>query len=486
VGAVWLAAACSTDSSRTGRVHLALDGSFPSEAGEAAASTDASSDAVADVSAEPNDPGFVLLPPVTPGASHTFDSGQPPDLRLDRVATFTPRQFRDRSVDPPEAPAQLTPSDIEFFPNASGDLLVVLSTGIIVWLDRDFQIRGSFMVESSNSLAKYRARGDVLWDNEGVLGLTFDPHFDENGYFYVHLVPESTQRVEIWRLRWKPDQVERLWEGRRLVVRFDKPRLASDPVYLTNHNGGNPSFGPDGMLYVALGDGGLGGGLPFEVNLAQDLSSHWGKLLRVDPTGVAPPEAVAYGLRNPFTHGWRGNEVFIGDVGSDTPYSWEEINRLVVNPGESPPPVNFGHIKAVGPCAETPIEWSGPGGVACSQLTDAVHGYRRDDSTFIADDPEGVVPPPGTSNRQAIIVGPAYSGGAYDGYLDNVVLYADLLQGWVRGALFDANGKVVADRHLVHHGKWITGFAVGPDRHVYMLGNFIEQFSIYRIGLERE
>lgn len=423
----------------------------------------------------------VLLPPLTPNATTDFLTPSPPKLVLTRMAQFFPKQLPDLSVDPPEPHDYLSPSDIEFFPDGSGDSLVALSTGLVVWLDRSFAVRGTFQVDSTNSLAKYRARGKQFKDNEGLLGIAFDPHFAENGWFYLHLNSEHLGGVDIWKLRWKPDQVSHLWEGRQLIFHADKPAVAADPAYLGNHDSGNPSFGPDGFLYVALGDGGIGGGLPWDTNAAQDLAEPWGKLLRVDPSGKAPPEIAAYGLRNPFTHSFRGNELFIGDVSADWPQCSDEIDRLVVTPGQSAPPVNFGWPRTCGPCTAETVLWQS----GCDGMVDPVHSYRKDSTSFVADDPEATFPvgQPGAENPSAIILGPAYAGGAYGGYLDNVVLYSDVLQGWLRGVLFDAQGHELADRHLLHHDVWITAYAVGPDTRIYLLGGFVTDFSVYRIDL---
>jgi glucose/arabinose dehydrogenase len=129
---------------------------------------------------------------------------------------------------------------------------------------------------------------------------------------------------------------------RRLVLSFDQPQ--------PNHNGGSLVFGPDDMLYLALGDGGgandSGSGHAPEGN-AQSLSTLLGKVLRIDPrpsiagpyrvprdnpfaTGGGRPEIWAYGLRNP----WRisfdreTDDVWIGDVGQS---AWEEVDMVAFN-----------------------------------------------------------------------------------------------------------------------------------------------------------
>ena len=99
-----------------------------------------------------------------------------------------------------------------------------------------------------------------------------------------------------------------------------------------NHYGGQLAFGPDGFLYVGIGDGNTKAA-------AQDPDSLLGKLVRIDVRrGSTEPEIVAYGLRNPwrFSFDRATGDLLIGDVGADT---WEEVD--VLRRG-APRPVNFG------------------------------------------------------------------------------------------------------------------------------------------------
>jgi hypothetical protein len=476
--------ACSNGDTPAGAIRQALDASVDGSIKDAAMTPEVSADDAGDAHVpEGPEPSWDLLPPTTPGATMDFLTTNPPSLVLTEIAMFDRHDLLDKSVDPPEPHHALVSSDLEFFPDASGDALLVLSTGLIVWLDRNMQVKGTFPVDSSNSFAKYSDRDWKFLDNEGVLGLAFDPHFSDNGFFYLHVTPDAYMGVEIWRLQWKPNQLQRLWESGVRLLKVEKPQIAEIQEYLQSHNGGNLTFGPDGMLYVAIGDGGIYGGMQefWTENPAQSLDNYWGKIVRVDPQGLLDPEIVAYGVRNPFTNVWRGNELYFGDVGQEAYFAWEEINRLVVTPGASLEPANYAHPLALGPCEAMPESW--PYTPDCSTVVEPVHGYRRDDSTFLSEVPGAIVPEPGTMNRQAVILGPAYPGGGYDGYLDNVVLYADLLQGWVRGALFDANGSLVKDRHLAHHDGWKLAFSVSPDRHVYMVGGCCAEFSIYRLDV---
>src|SRR5262249_12124462 len=89
-----------------------------------------------------------------------------------------------------------------------------------------------------------------------------------------------------------------------------------------NHNGGQLQFGPDGLLYVGMGDGGSGGD---PENRAQDLASRLGKPLTINVDAKRPTRDIAaYGLRNPWRFSFdKGGNLYIGDVGQD---NWEEVD----------------------------------------------------------------------------------------------------------------------------------------------------------------
>jgi len=395
------------------------------------------------------------------------------EIRLELQRRFGFEDIPDTSTGVPVKSPTISPVDLEFFPDGSGESLLAQSTGMIAWLGADFSTRGYFAVPSANSLANFLQTGEIH-DNEGLLGLTFDPGFATNRYFYIHTNPTPRSGVQIWRLTWNPANVAAIWDSRQLILDVPKPQIADNPAYLYNHNGGNPTFGPDGMLYVLIGDGGIGGS-EAEKNQAQSLASSWGKVLRLDPSGTMPPEIVARGARNPFTSTWFGDSLLIGDVGADDGNSWEEIN-LLPSPGLQTGPVpNFGWITYPGPC------WAFAADLAdCAGFVDPIHGYRKDDP-FLGEDPDATPGPPGTVYVTAVILGPVSSAQRYDGFLEDVVVYADFVQGWVRGALLSEDGRVLADRHLLHYNGLIPGFSKGPDGYVYMLGNDVGHIEIHRL-----
>src|SRR5688500_8050295 len=175
---------------------------------------------------------------------------------------------------------------------------------------------------------------------QGLLGLTFDPDYATNGYFYIHytnLAGNST----ISRLSVNPNNPDKALPSSELIMFTNV-----DPF--RNHNSGQLAFGPDGYLYFTMGDGGAGGD-PF--NNGQDLSTTFGKILRIDPTNDGydiPPsnpyagmegmaeEIWASGLRNPwrFSFDLATGDLWIPDVGQNT---WEEVNYTSVtsNGGEN-------------------------------------------------------------------------------------------------------------------------------------------------------
>jgi glucose/arabinose dehydrogenase len=149
-------------------------------------------------------------------------------------------------------------------------------------------------------------------NEQGLLSIAFHPRFQANSRFYVNFTDRrGDTRVDEFRVRaGRPTRVRRL-------LHVGQP--------YANHNGGQLAFGPDGLLYVGMGDGGSGGD---PGDRAQDLSSPLGKLLRldVDDRG-AGWEPIAYGLRNPwrFSFDRLTGDLWIGDVGQN---EVEEIDVL--------------------------------------------------------------------------------------------------------------------------------------------------------------
>lgn len=163
---------------------------------------------------------------------------------------------------------------------------------------------------------------------QGLLGLAFHPAYAGNGRFFVNYVRRSDGMTVIAEFRASPNpNVSQA--GERILLTVAQP--------YPNHKGGMVEFGPDGFLYVALGDGGSAGD---PGNRGQNKNELLGKILRIDVDHGMPyeipndnpfvggggrPEVFAYGLRNPwrFSFDRRTGELWAADVGQD---EWEEID----------------------------------------------------------------------------------------------------------------------------------------------------------------
>ena len=165
-----------------------------------------------------------------------------------------------------------------------------------------------------------------LGGEQGLLGLAFSPHGRD---VYVNYT-DANGDTHITGYAMRDGRADTA-TGRELLF-VDQP--------YSNHNGGNLAFGPDGYLYIGLGDGGSGGD---PHGNGQSLSTLLGKMLRIDPTpfgdrpyGVpadnpfvgradARPEIWAYGLRNPWRYSFDRltGDLWIGDVGQS---AWEEVD----------------------------------------------------------------------------------------------------------------------------------------------------------------
>lgn len=212
----------------------------------------------------------------------------------------------------------------------------ILLSGIVfqteVFLDIDDRVEG----------------GTSDFSEQGLLGLDFDPDFESNGYFYLNYTHfKSAGGVET-----RISRFSTLAGNSRLADADSELILLTVDQPFPNHNGGQIQFGPDGFLYIGLGDGGSGGD---PLNNAQNPQSFLGKMLRVDvrgddfPTedernyaipasnpfvgdGGVSDEIWALGLRNPWRFSFDGQtgDLYIADVGQS---SWEEVNFQVVNSG---------------------------------------------------------------------------------------------------------------------------------------------------------
>lgn len=219
-----------------------------------------------------------------------------------------------------------------------------------------------------------RMKGIVLFE-EGVHGIAFHPRFAENRLFYLSYSQNDPRRTVISEMRASAgDQPVALPETERVLLEIPQP--------LADHWGGHVAFGPDGLLYIALGDGGLRDD-PYR--LAQNPWMLHGKVLRIDVDGRsgALPYAIpadnpfakeqtvrgeiyALGFRNPWGLSFdaKSGQLWCADVGQDL---WEEINRVEKG-------ANYGWSDRDGPAQSVFHATAYRPNIT---ITDPVHAYTR-------------------------------------------------------------------------------------------------------------
>jgi glucose/arabinose dehydrogenase len=209
------------------------------------------------------------------------------------------------------------------FQHVGDRIFIVEQRGVISVFQNDSE------VEEKSVFLNIESRVNDQGNEEGLLGLAFHPDYENNGYFYVNYTAASPRRTVISRFQVSGSNPVRADESSELVIlEFNQP--------FSNHNGGQVSFGADGYLYIATGDGGSGGD---PQNHGQRRETLLGTILRIDVNGeegdrnYAIPgdnpfvnneegfreEIYAYGLRNPwrFSFDAQTNELWTGDVGQN-------------------------------------------------------------------------------------------------------------------------------------------------------------------------
>ena len=230
-------------------------------------------------------------------------------------------------LSPLAAPGTLgSPLYVTSPPGDKGRLFVVDKAGRILVLDRN---TGTVLTTFLNITSLVSTGGE-----QGLLGLAFDPSYSTNRRFFVNYTDTNGNTVIARYLQDPTDPNSAVTTVDRIILTVTQP--------FANHNGGMLTFGPDGFLYIGLGDGGAAGD---PGNRAQNPSELLGKMLRIDvsqggngqPPYSIPPdnpcigqpgireELWALGLRNPwrYTFDRQTGDLYIADVGQST---LEEIN----------------------------------------------------------------------------------------------------------------------------------------------------------------
>ena len=288
-----------------------------------------------------------------------------------------------------------------------------------------------------------RGRVNDSGSEEGLLGLAFDPNFQENGYFYVYYSASGPRRSVVSRFGLSDDGRRADPDSELMIMEIEQP--------FRNHNGGQLAFGPDGYLYIGLGDGGSAGD---PMGHGRNTSTLLGSILRIDvsESNDASPYAIpsdnpmlgdvdargeiwAYGLRNPwrFTFDRETGEMWAGDVGQN---SLEEVD-LVERGGD------YG--------------WNTLEGTRCF-------------SPRASCDPSGTVLPVWeypTGEACSVIGGYVYRGGRIPS-LYGAYVFADYCSGQIWGLRYD--GREVTEFLLLDEtGLRIASFGQARDGELYVL-----------------
>lgn len=289
-----------------------------------------------------------------------------------------------------------------------------------------------------------RARVSDQGNEEGLLGIAFDPHYAANGYFYLYYSAAEPRRSVLSRFLAPPGSAAGDPSSERILLEIPQP--------FANHNGGQLAFGPDGYLYVGVGDGGSAGD---PLGNGQNKSTLLGTILRLDvgvvdgkgsygipednpflgSPGQARPEIWAYGLRNPwrFSFDPETGALWAADVGQNR---YEEVD--LIEPGR-----NYG--------------WNVTEGTSCfSPRT----GCSR----------EGLEEPVATYGRAdgcSVTGGYVYRGSRLPS-LYGAYVYGDYCSGRIWALRFDG-GAVIEHVELVDSALRISSFGVDGSDELYLL-----------------
>ncbi|MGL5081672.1 MAG: PQQ-dependent sugar dehydrogenase, partial [Microcoleaceae cyanobacterium] len=290
------------------------------------------------------------------------------------------------------------PISMEWLPDGRALILSKLGTVYIADLEASVPTFSTYMTLPDINTAS----------EKGLIDIALDPNFETNNHFYLYYTLGSNKQFQISRFEHQGNTGSLNSE----TVIWQDPTAAGPP----DHYGGGLNFGPDGKLYLTLGDKGFSA-----PERAQNLSLFEGKVLRMNKDGTIPqdnpfvntpgalPEIWAYGVRNPFRSDWdfQSNHLYIGDVGFDT---WEEVNRISLNSGGA----NLGWNLHEGTSNGAP------------GLTDPIFQYQH-----------------AADNGAAIIGGTVYRGTMFPNEFQGAYFYADFVRNTMHYLKFGTNGNVI-------------------------------------------
>jgi glucose/arabinose dehydrogenase len=297
-------------------------------------------------------------------------------------------------------------------------------------------------------------------NEEGLLGLAFAPDFQRSGVFYLDYVARNPVRTVIARFQANADRTRADPASEQRLLEINQP--------YPNHKGGQLLFGPDGYLYIGMGDGGSAND---PGNRAQNLGELLGKILRIDVSGASatapykiPPdnpfanqagaraEIFAYGLRNPWRFAFdpATNALWVGDVGQN---NWEEID-IVTKGG------NYG--------------WPQMEGTHCN----AARGSNCQREGTVAP----VLDYPTASPNCSVTGGFVYRAGRIPS-LEGAYVYGDYCSGKIWALRYDGK-KVTEQTEIADLPVNISSFATDRAGNLYALAHSDSGGGIYRIGAQ--
>ncbi|MDJ0923901.1 MAG: PQQ-dependent sugar dehydrogenase [Acidimicrobiia bacterium] len=274
-----------------------------------------------------------------------------------------------------------------------------------------------------------------LGSEQGLLGLAFSPEYAENDLFYIHYTARNGDTMI--------EEVNAASGMRSELLRVDQPAA--------NHNGGMISFGPDGNLWIGLGDG---GGANDQFGQGQRSDTLLGTMLRIVPesgqysipSGNLAGEVWAIGLRNPWRWAFDGDDLWIGDVGQNR---IEEVDVVDWTDGSR----NFGWSTMEG------SECFGGGNCSSEGLVLPVYEYPH-------------------SEGCSITGGFVYRGAAMP-ELAGQYLFADYCEGWVRSVARDG---IMREWLPADSFSAITSFGVDAAGEIYVVTAAGSLFRLQRAG----
>lgn len=292
-------------------------------------------------------------------------------------------------------------------------------------------IKNSQLLPTSALTLPVNAEGE-----RGLLGITFDPNFASNQYMYVYYTNANPLQNRVSRFTVSGDTA---------VASTEKIILKSEQPIGIYHHSGTLRFGPDGKLWISVGNNDDGNNAK-----SQDLSNIHGKILRINADGTIPSdnpfvgqagkkgEIWAYGFRNPFRFSFSGSQPIVGDVGNNL---FEEIN--VVQKGG-----NYGWPNAEGPCTST-----------CPYINPLFSYAHTPNANEGAD--------------SSITGGLFYKANtgqyAFPSIYNGRYFFGDYAKGVIRQLIFDNNGDFSTDADFDAEAGSVVDFLQAPDGSLYFV-----------------